>query len=400
MLSEKTIEIVKSTAPVVKENGTKITKAFYKKMLGENPELLNYFNHVNQKVGSQPTALANSIIAAAENIDNLEAIIDPVKTIAHKHRALSIRPEHYPIVGENLLYAIKEVLGDAATDEILKAWEEAYGEIANVFIQIEAKMYEEAALKRGGWADFKPFTVIKKVKESDEITSFYLRALDGTPVPDFQPGQYITVKVVIPGEKFVHNRHYSISEAPGKDYFRISVKREADKEPVGIVSNYLHDYVNEGDRLDVSAPAGDFVLNTAEEEPVTFIAAGVGITPLLSMFETLVNKGSKRKITFIQAARNENVRAFHEDLKELVTKAENANLYTVLDEKVNETTEVDHLGLIDREFLEKVVNKDGIVYLCGPQPFMKAMVENLKAMGISEENIRFELFGPQLKGLD
>lgn len=329
MLSEKTIEIVKSTAPVVKENGTKITKAFYKKMLGENPELLNYFNHVNQKVGSQPTALANSIIAAAENIDNLEAIIGPVKTIAHKHRALSIRPEHYPIVGENLLYAIKEVLGDAATDEILKAWEEAYGEIANVFIQIEAKMYEEAALKRGGWADFKPFTVIKKVKESDEITSFYLRALDGTPVPDFQPGQYITVKVVIPGEKFVHNRHYSISEAPGKDYFRISVKREADKEPVGIVSNYLHDYVNEGDRLDVSAPAGDFVLNTAEEEPVTFIAAGVGITPLLSMFETLVNKGSKRKITFIQAARNENVRAFHEDLKELVTKAENANLYTV-----------------------------------------------------------------------
>jgi nitric oxide dioxygenase len=400
MLSEKTIEIVKSTAPVVKENGTKITKAFYKKMLGENPELLNYFNHVNQKVGSQPTALANSIIAAAENIDNLEAIIGPVKTIAHKHRALSIRPEHYPIVGENLLYAIKEVLGDAATDEILKAWEEAYGEIANVFIQIEAKMYEETALKRGGWADFKPFTVIKKVKESDEITSFYLRALDGTPVPDFQPGQYITVKVVIPGEKFVHNRHYSISEAPGKDYFRISVKREADKEPVGIVSNYLHDYVNEGDRLDVSAPAGDFVLNTAEEEPVTFIAAGVGITPLLSMFETLVNKGSKRKITFIQAARNENVRAFHEDLKELVTKAENANLYTVLDEKVNETTEVDHLGLIDREFLEKVVNKDGIVYLCGPQPFMKAMVENLKAMGISEENIRFELFGPQLKGLD
>jgi nitric oxide dioxygenase len=400
MLSEKTIEIVKSTAPVVKENGTKITKAFYKKMLGENPELLNYFNHVNQKVGSQPTALANSIIAAAENIDNLEAIIGPVKTIAHKHRALSIRPEHYPIVGENLLYAIKEVLGDAATDEILKAWEEAYGEIANVFIQIEAKMYEETALKRGGWADFKPFTVIKKVKESDEITSFYLRALDGTPVPDFQPGQYITVKVVIPGEKFVHNRHYSISEAPGKDYFRISVKREADKEPVGIVSNYLHDYVNEGDRLDVSAPAGDFVLNTAEEEPVTFIAAGVGITPLLSMFETLVNKGSKRKITFIQAARNENVRAFHEDLKELVTKAENANLYTVLDEKVNETTEVDHLGLIDREFLEKVVNKDGIVYLCGPQPFMKAMVENLKAMGISEENIRFELFGPQLQGLD
>lgn len=400
MLSEKTIEIVKSTAPVVKEYGTKITKVFYKKMLGENPELLNYFNHVNQKVGSQPTALANSIIAAAENIDNLEAIIGPVKTIAHKHRALSIRPEHYPIVGENLLYAIKEVLGDAATDEILKAWEEAYGEIANVFIQIEAKMYEETALKRGGWADFKPFTVIKKVKESDEITSFYLRALDGTPVPDFQPGQYITVKVVIPGEKFVHNRHYSISEAPGKDYFRISVKREADKEPVGIVSNYLHDYVNEGDRLDVSAPAGDFVLNTAEEEPVTFIAAGVGITPLLSMFETLVNKGSKRKITFIQAARNENVRAFHEDLKELVTKAENANLYTVLDEKVNETTEVDHLGLIDREFLEKVVNKDGIVYLCGPQPFMKAMVENLKAMGISEENIRFELFGPQLQGLD
>ncbi|NCU17809.1 NO-inducible flavohemoprotein [Pallidibacillus pasinlerensis] len=400
MLSEKTIEIVKSTAPVVKEYGTKITKVFYKKMLGENPELLNYFNHVNQKVGSQPTALANSIIAAAENIDNLEAIIGPVKTIAHKHRALSIRPEHYPIVGENLLYAIKEVLGDAATDEILKAWEEAYGEIANVFIQIEAKMYEEAALKRGGWADFKPFTVVKKVKESDEITSFYLKALDGTPVPEFQPGQYITVKVVIPGEKFVHNRHYSLSQAPGKEYFRISVKREADREPIGKVSNYLHDQVNEGDLLDVSAPAGEFILNTAEEEPVTFIAGGVGITPLYSMFETLVDNGSKRDVTFIQAARNEKVRAFADDLKELVAKAENAKLYTVLDEKVNEDTEVDLLGHINREFLEKVVKKDSVVYLCGPQAFMKAMVDNLTAIGVAEEKIRYELFGPQLQGLN
>ncbi|NQD67191.1 nitric oxide dioxygenase, partial [Bacillus haikouensis] len=134
MLSQKTIDIVKSTAPVLEVKGTEITSVFYKNLFAAHPELLNIFNHVNQKKGRQQTALANTVYAAAQHIDQLEALLPAVKQIAHKHRSLGVKPEHYPIVGEHLLGAIKEVLGDAATDEIIQAWADAYGVIAGVFI--------------------------------------------------------------------------------------------------------------------------------------------------------------------------------------------------------------------------------------------------------------------------
>lgn len=88
VLSEKTVKIVKSTVPVLEEYGTTITSTFYKRMFQNHPELLNYFNHVNQRRGTQPTALANTVIAAGKHIDELEIILPAVKQIAHKHRAL------------------------------------------------------------------------------------------------------------------------------------------------------------------------------------------------------------------------------------------------------------------------------------------------------------------------
>lgn len=226
MLSQKTIDIIKSTVPVLQVHGTQITTVFYKNMFAAHPELLNIFNHANQARGRQQTALANTVLAAAQNIDQLETIIPVVKQIAHKHRSLMVKAEHYPIVGEFLLKAIKEVLGDAATDEIIQAWADAYGVIAQVFIDIEKEMYEESASQNGGWSDYKEFKVIKKVNESDVITSFYLAPADGSSLPAYEAGQYITVRLSIPGEKFLFNRQYSLSCASNKEYFRISVKRK------------------------------------------------------------------------------------------------------------------------------------------------------------------------------
>jgi nitric oxide dioxygenase len=124
-LSKKTMEIVKSTVPVLEQHGEQITKRFYQSMLSNHPELLNIFNHANQKQGRQQRALAQAIYNAAKHIDQLEAIMPVVKQIAHKHCSLGIKPEHYPIVGKHLLLAMKEVLKEAATDEIINAWAEA-----------------------------------------------------------------------------------------------------------------------------------------------------------------------------------------------------------------------------------------------------------------------------------
>lgn len=162
MLKEESKRLVKATVPILAEHGETITKHFYKRMFHHHPELLNVFNRTNQKIGRQPQALANSIYAAAQHIDNLEAILPVVKRIAHKHRSLNIKPEQYPIVGENLLAAMKEVLGEAASDDVIEAWREAYEIIAGVFIEVEKQMYDQAGKAPGGWSGFRSFVVEKK----------------------------------------------------------------------------------------------------------------------------------------------------------------------------------------------------------------------------------------------
>ncbi|WP_100330367.1 NO-inducible flavohemoprotein [Bacillus xiapuensis] len=395
MLSEKTIEIVKSTAPVLEVKGKEITTHFYKNMFADHPELLNIFNHANQEKGRQQTALANTVYAAAKYIDQLEVLVPAVKQIGHKHRSLGIKPEHYPIVGEYLLKAIKEVLGDAATDDIIQAWKEAYGVIAKVFIDVESGMYKEASKQEGGWMDFKEFEVSDKVEESSLITSFYLKPKDGAKLPEFLPGQYITIKLKIPGEKYIVNRQYSLSCRPGLDYYRISVKREADHQPMGKVSNYLHDHIQKGDTVELSAPAGDFHLDLNSQSPVAFISGGVGITPMMAMLETLAYHKSDRKVAFIHAARNEKAHAFKEHTKQLVEQLSNGRSYIAY-EKNEEQAMCDVEGYISKEFLGKVIDQDSTCYVCGPVPFMEAVIRHLKAIGFKEEQIKYEFFGPAM----
>ncbi len=362
---------------------------FYRNLFEAHPELLNVFNHANQAQGRQQAALANAVYAAAVHIDNLENILPAVVQIAHKHVSLGIKPEHYPIVGEFLLKAIKEVLGDAATDEILKAWEEAYGVIAGAFIGVEDSMYKEAREQENGWNFFKPFTVARKVQESTNITSFYLKPADGSNVPDYKPGQYISVRVLIPGEKYTMIRQYSLSQAPKADEFRISVKREADNDPNGVVSLYLHEQVAEGDSVEVSAPAGEFLLDATKTTPVAFISGGVGITPMISMFETVAAATPDRPAVFLHSARNEALAAFRKDVEKHASAMSNVKTKTFYSGGPD--------GVITGEVLKSYVDITGDAYVCGPVPFMEAMIRELHALGMKEEQIHYEFFGPALQ---
>ena len=143
MLDQNTMDIIKSTVPALKAHGIEITTVFYNTMFERNPEVKALFDMGRQASGEQPKALALTVLAAAQNIDNLANIMPVVKRIAEKHCDCNIKPEHYPIVGENLLLAIKKVLGDAATDEVIDAWGQAYGVIAEVFINVEKEIYAE-----------------------------------------------------------------------------------------------------------------------------------------------------------------------------------------------------------------------------------------------------------------
>ena len=141
MLDQKTIDIIKSTVPALRTHGVEITKTFYKNMFEQNPEIKSLFNMNKQASGEQPKALAMSILAAAQNIDNLPAIMPVVNKIGEVHCNSNVKPEHYPIIGKHLLEAIKEVLGDAATDEVIEAWGKTYGVLAEVFISKEQEIY-------------------------------------------------------------------------------------------------------------------------------------------------------------------------------------------------------------------------------------------------------------------
>ncbi len=399
MLSQNSIEIIKSTVPVLQTHGTAITTRFYERLFENHPELLHIFNHANQKQGRQQAALSNSIYAAAAHIDKLEAILPVVQQIAHKHRSLGIKAEHYPIVGENLLLAIKEVLGDAATDEIIQAWSEAYGVIADVFISVEKEMYNKAEQQDGGWEGFRNFIVYKKVKQSEVITSFYLKPEDGKAISMYRAGQYITLKIENNGE-YTQLRQYSLSDAPGKDYYRISVKREDELQdkPQGCVSSFLHRHIQEGDRIQVSAPTGDFVLDTVKQIPVVLLSGGVGITPMVSMLNTVIEQQPERKVTFVHAAINSRYHALHEEVAQKALENINVNQYICYESPTEEDRvkhNFDKEGYIDLGWLQSIVpSKTADFYFCGPVPFMKAINSALKKWGVPSENIHYEFFGP------
>jgi nitric oxide dioxygenase len=402
MLDQKTIDIIKSTVPVLEQHGESITKTFYELMFNNHPELLNIFNHANQKQGRQQKALASTVYAAAKYIDQLDAIIPVVTQIAHKHRSLGIKPEHYPIVGEHLLLAIKEVLQDAATEEIIGAWATAYGVIAEAFIGVERGMYEEAENQQGGWKDFKNFRVERIVQESECIKSFYFKSEDGEEITDYIPGQYISLKLTnIPGQNFTHIRQYSLSTSPNKEYYRISVKREDEinNRPAGIVSTYLHNEIKVGDLVEISAPAGDFVFEENNDKSVLLLSGGVGITPMLSMLNHLADKNMQT--VFVHAAINGNVHAFSDEVKQIDLNNEAITSYfcyekpTALD---REKERFDKEGYITPDWLKTIVSdKDSIVYMCGPVVFMQAMFEALLEAGFKRENIRYEFFGPAME---
>lgn len=405
-LTPDQVQIIKATVPVLQAHGNTITAVFYKNLLTECPELNNVFNTANQVNGHQPRALAGALFAYASNIDNLGALSPAVELICNKHASLYIRPDDYKVVGKYLLEAMKEVLGDALTPEIHDAWAAAYWQLANVFIDREDSIYQLNA----EWPDWRDFRISSKVVESEEITSFYLKPVDGRPLPIYRPGQYISVRVHVPHLEYQQARQYSLSDMPRTDYYRISVKREAGLNPAqpgakanpGYVSNVLHANFNEGDVISVSQPCGDFFLSDWDpSRPVVLVAAGVGLTPLTSILNTLTAHTPDRRVHFVHGARSSSVRAFKSHVESLEQKLPNvhATFFTGRPSATDKQgVDYDHLGRIDLQKLDPkkdlfLDDPETEYYICGPDTFMTDMATGLRDLGVGAERVKMELFG-------
>ncbi|MBU5616295.1 flavohemoprotein [Psychrobacter sp. TAE2020] len=394
MASAETIAIVKATVPVLEEQGTAITSVFYQNMFVEHPELLDIFNKTNQKLGRQQTALATTVLAAAKHLEHLAVLLPQVTEISHKHRALQILPEHYPIVGKHLIGAIKQVLGEAANDDIIEAWTEAYDEIAGVFIELEKVMYKEAM-----WQGFASFKVIEKVAAATDIAAFTV-----LPVNDNQDvsqsidlgqltltaGQYITVKTDPKNSDHLALRHYSLNSASTDKGIQFAVKRDNRDGHSGLVSNYLHDELQVGETILLSAPAGDFALNKAlihqNKTPLVLISAGVGITPILAMLEAQVTANPQRPIIWAYACQNEQHHGF---------KAQ-VNNYLAAAQQVDKNIFYFEEGQLLKESYLATLPKPADIYVCGSMPFMESMINGLNTLQHSVDSVHYEPFGPKM----
>lgn len=383
MLTKQQIELVKATVPVLREHGVALTSHFYKRMLSHNPELMQVFNMGHQRAGFQQQALAGAVLAYAENIENLPALLGAVAHIANKHVSVGIRAEHYPIVGKHLIASIKEVLGDAAIPELIDAWTAAYMQLADVLIGAEKAIYDKNAVAEGGWTGWRFFKVAEKSKQTDNVTSFKLVPVDNGKMPEVKAGQYISVRVFVKGQDLIQPRQYTVVKADATS-LTIAVKKveAVEKSPAGMVSNTLHNDINEGDVVEVSFPVGEFNLPEGNGE-LCLLSAGIGITPLFAMLKEAVQKDPTRKISFVHVCKNKEAIPFREELA-LVVKEGNVSF------EVFETSE--H-GRPSEGFFKSLVSQGADYCICGPVPFMKLAASELVKNGVAENKIHAEKFG-------
>lgn len=386
-LSPQTIAIVKATVPALAEHGSAITSAIYRRLF-EDAEIAALFNTANQENGAQVHALATAVLAYARNIENLSALGPAVERIAQKHIGYAIKAEHYPYVATALLGAIEEVLGDAATPEILAAWGEAYWFLANILTGREDTIRAEIMTHEGGWTDWREFVIAQRRPESEGIVSFILKPVDGRPVLRHRAGQYLTFRfdaASLPGLK----RNFSISSGPSDDHYRITVKRQAD----GGASAFLHDHGFPGVIVETTPPAGDFFLADVPERPIVLLSGGVGLTPMVSMMEMIAEAHPAARVWYVHGTASREAHALDAHIRELAGQHGGTKVHTFY-ERRGEADDAE-AGLVTVDWLKANTPFDQAdFYLCGPRPFLRSFVPGLIGAGVPSGQVHYELFGP------
>ncbi|MAV34307.1 MAG: hypothetical protein CMJ59_02505 [Planctomycetaceae bacterium] len=278
--------------------------------------------------------------------------------------------------------------------------------LSNLFMleRIEAVRALRERESKNAWNGFRKFVVRQRIEEAKGTASFCLEPHDGRPLPAFKPGQFLTFQLDVPTEAKPVIRCYSLSDGPRPDRYRVSIKRvpaprkEPDAPP-GLVSNFFHDHVNEGDILDVRAPSGHFFMDPLAKPSAVLIAGGVGITPMVSMLRAIVDSGGERQATLFYGVRNGEDHALKDELTELSSNHPNIRVVTCYsgpraghDVKGQD---YDQAGRVTVEVMKEYIKTSNHRYfMCGPPPFMKSVTDQLGEWGVPKDHIYSEAFGP------
>jgi ferredoxin-NADP reductase len=253
----------------------------------------------------------------------------------------------------------------------------------------------------GSWNGYRSFIVDRVVRETFHTTSLYLKPEDAKPIVGFKPGQHVTVRLQIKGKTKPQVRCYSLSDGPGKDYYRISVRHVTDrgnKKGPGVVSNEINLGTKVGDRINLKAPSGHFYLEDNSNDTVVLLGGGIGITPMISMLDHLVQTKSSRTIILFHGVRNGTEQAFKAYLQEIKSLHLNVHVVSCYSSpNADDVAGVDYQveGFVSVDVLKAILpGPDCQFYLCGPPPFMQSLFTGLQDWGVSEDRINYENFGP------
>ncbi len=253
------------------------------------------------------------------------------------------------------------------------------------------------------WRDWRSFIVIRKVKESQEITSFYLQPQDEEELPDFLPGQFLTIKLDIPEQSKPIIRTYSLSDYDlHQKYYRLSIKRElAPKDldvPPGLSSNFMHDRVDVGSIIPAKPPNGRFFLDLEKANPIVLVSNGVGITPMIAMAKASIIQSPQRQVWFFHGARDGSFHALREEMANLAKINCNLHLHYAYSKPRPEDEGLYHsTGYIDTNLIHSFIKEEAEYFLCGSPPFMNSLRSGLQEIGIPTEKISFEMFTKEKK---
>ncbi|EFY91059.1 hypothetical protein J3459_011988 [Metarhizium acridum] len=399
---------IRATVPALNARGEEIIASFYQSLLRGHPELRSYFNTANQLNKLQPKAMSSLIIQFANNVSHIYELIPKMERICQKHCSVGVQPHHYKIMGAYLLEAFTGILDPSMTPDAKMAWNNAYWMLANMFIAREKQLYKTF----GSWTDWRPFDIVDRVRDNENVVSFYLKPRNKKPLPAFMPGQYVSIRVATSGKEHKQIRQYALSEAPNPDHYRITVQRNrgtADcrrnkhacpyATPPGAVSNHLIDRAMIGDTLELSHPAGHIFLDTKNlsNAPLVLFSTGIGATPMLSILDFTAKEQPGRPVSWINASQG--AMPFQSRIDSLALRNKNLRHTTLSLPPDGHETSTDcekqddvRLDLVPLEPDDLFLNNECTEYfVCGAENITLQFVEFLEMRGIDKARIHCEL---------
>lgn len=233
-----------------------------------------------------------------------------------------------------------------------------------------------------GRSDWTPVVCAEVIEHTEEVRSFRLRPTAGE-LKTFKPGQHLVIQTRIEGSWV--QRPYTISSAASEtDHYEITVKRENR----GLFSSWLFEQLGPDSLLRISSPQGQYFLDMEADDPVVCYVGGIGMTPALAMCRSILAAGQSRRLHIdYSAPRGERFAC----LEELEAAATDHDFISV---KARATRED---GRITRSEMTRTAEmlEGAVYYICGPETFQAAIVENLEELGVAPERIHVEVFTPQ-----